>query len=104
MRNWWSGKFGKQDKQRNKEREKGNSIAAHIQAKNQVVTDYSQAMKRLQTTLTPEERYKNLVLTYRSGRDLLVVPRSWMGRDLVVNCACKKVYVDTPLPSIVRTR
>lgn len=102
---WWS--FGKNNKvkPKNKHRDKGNSVSAHIQQRNAVVTEYSEAMKRLQTTgLTLEERYSDLVKTYRSGKDVMVVPTSWMGRDIIVNCPCKKIYVDTPVPSIVRTR
>lgn len=102
---WWS--FGKNNKikPKNKHKGGGNSVVNHIQQKNAVVTEYSEAMKRLQTKdLTLEERYNDLVKTYRTGRDLMVVPTSWMGRDMIVNCPCKKIYVDTPVPSIVRTR
>ncbi len=103
---WWS--FGKNNKVKpkgNSHKNRNNSVAQHVQQKNAVVTEYSEAMKRLQTKdLTLEERYRDLVKTYRSGRDLMVVPTSWMGRDMIVNCTCKKIYVDTPVPSIVRTR
>ena len=101
---WWS--IGR----RNKHKEKGNnqkssSVSQHVQQKNAVVTEYSEAMKRLQTKgLSVEERYADLVKTYRGGKDLMIVPTSWMGRDIIVNCPCKKIYVDTPVPSIVRTR
>lgn len=106
---WWSiGKKNKFKDKGNNQKEKGLqnfSVAQHIQQKNAVVTEYSEAMKRLQTKgLSLEDRYRDLVKTYRSGKDLLVVPTSWMGRDIVVNCTCKKIYVDTPVPSIVRTR
>lgn len=103
---WWS--IGKRNKFKDKpkhHKNKGNSVAEHIQQKNAVVTEYSVAMNKLQTnTLSLEERYANLVKTYRSGKDLMIVPTSWMGRDLIVNCSCRKIYVDTPVPSIVRTR
>lgn len=102
MAKWWS--FGSKNKAKGNSH-KGNSVAQHVQQKNAVVTEYSEAMKRLQTKgLTLEERYSDLVKTYRTGRDLMVVPTSWMGRDLILNCPCKKIYVDTPVPSIVRTR
>lgn len=103
MAKWWS--FGSKNKAKGNNKNKGNSVAQHIQQKNAVVTEYSEAMKRLQTKgLTLEERYRDLVKTYRSGRDLMVVPTAWMGRDMIVNCTCRKIYVDTPVPSIVRTR
>lgn len=110
---WWSLK-DKFRKDKNKNDKRGGlqgyqgpnqvSVSAHIQQRNQVASEYSQAMDRLKKTLTPEDRYRNLVLTYRDGRDLMIVPESWMGRDQIVNCKCKKIYVDTPIPSIVRTR
>jgi len=102
---WWS--IGKKNKFKDKPKHTGggNSVSHHIQQRNAVVTEYSEAMKRLQTKgLSGEERYADLVKTYRTGKDLMVVPTSWMGRDLIVNCPCKKIYVDTPVPSIVRTR
>src|SRR5438132_7412968 len=99
MASWWSGKFGKKDKHNKKQKQQHSSVSSHVQAKNEVVTEYSKAINRLKTKLTPEDRYRNLVITYREGRDLIVVPESWMGRDLIVNCKCKKVYVDTPLPA-----
>lgn len=101
---WWS--IGKRNKFKDKPKHKpGNSVAQHVQQKNAVVTEYSEAMKRLQTQgLSLEERYNDLVKTYRSGKDLMIVPTDWMGRDLIVNCPCRKIYVDTPVPSIVRTR
>jgi hypothetical protein len=108
MAKWWS--FGSKNKAKGNNNNKGqkifdDSVAQHIHKKNAVVTEYSEAMKRLQTKgLTLEERYNDLVKTYRTGRDLMVVPTSWMGRDMIVNCPCKKIYVDTPVPSIVRTR
>ena len=108
MASWWAGKFGKKDKQKNKDKRSqqyhGNSVAAHVQARNEVASEYSKAIDRLKQKLSPEDRYRNLVITYREGRDLLVVPESWMGRDLVVNCKCRKIFVETPLPAIVRTR
>lgn len=104
MASWWAGKFGKKDKHNKKQKQQNNSVASHVQAKNAVVTEYSKAIERLKQKLSPEDRYRNLVITYREGRDLLVVPEGWMGRDLVVNCKCRKIYVDTPLPAIVRTR
>lgn len=102
MASWWAGKFGKKDKHNKKQKQ--NSVSNHIKAKNEVVTEYSRAIANLKQKLSPEDRYRNLVITYRDGRDLLVVPESWMGRDMIVNCKCKKIYVDTPLPAIVRTR
>lgn len=102
---WWS--LGRRNKHKDNKgnNQKGSSVAQHVQQKNAVVTEYSEAMKRLQTKdLTVEERYADLVKTYRSGKDLMIVPTSWMGRDLIVNCSCKKIFVDTPIPSIVRTR
>lgn len=102
---WWS--LGRKNKE-NKGKQKGLqnfSVAEHVQKKNAVVTEYSEAMKRLQSAgLSLEDRYRDLVKTYRSGKDLMIVPTGWMGRDLIVNCTCKKIYVDTPVPSIVRTR
>lgn len=102
---WWS--FGKKNKVQNKggNQQRNNSVANHIQQRNAEAMQYSEAMKKLQTKgLTLEERYRNLVKTYRSGRDLMVVPTSWMGREIITSCPCRKIYVDTPVPSIVRTR
>lgn len=105
---WWSwGKRKNAEKNTGKSKAwSGNkSVAEHVQARNEVATEYSRAMDALKSkVLTPEDRYRNLVKTYRSGKDLMVVPTSWMGRDLIVNCPCKKIYVETPTPSIVRTR
>lgn len=104
---WWS--IGRRNKHKGKDNNpkglQNVSVSQHVQQKNAVVTEYSEAMKRLQTKgLSVEERYADLVKTYRSGKDLMIVPTSWMGRDIIVNCPCKKIYVDTPIPSIVRTR
>jgi hypothetical protein len=108
MASWWAGKFGKKEKQKNKDKKSqqyfNNSVSSHVQARNEVASEYSTAIAKLKQKLSPEERYRNLVITYRSGRDLLVVPEAWMGRDIIVNCTCRKIYVDTPLPAIVRTR
>lgn len=53
---WWSNKFKRKDKSKGK-----TSVAEHVQAKNQVVNEYTQALRRLETKLTPEERYLDLV-------------------------------------------
>lgn len=100
---WWDWmKRGKKHKQKHSN---FNSAHSYIQQRNEAASEYTQAMEKLKTKdLSPEDRYRNLTRTYRSGKDLIVVPTSWMGRDIVVNCPCKKIYVDTPLPSIVRVR
>lgn len=96
---WWSNKFKRKDKSKGK-----TSVAEHVQAKNQVVNEYTQALRRLETKLTPEERYLDLVKTYRKGRDLMVVPEAWRDNPLVTTCDSVKIFVNTPVPSIVRTR
>ena len=103
---WWSwGKRKNAEKNSGKKKTGGKSVSDHIQSRNEVASEYSRAMDTLRSkALSPEDRYRNLVKTYRSGKDLMVVPTSWMGRDLIVNCPCKKIYVETPTPSIVRTR
>ncbi len=99
---WWS--IGKNKFKGNKNN--GNkSVAEYAKQKNAVVSEYSLAMDRLKSkVLTVEERFYDLLKTYRDGKDLMVVPLAWKDRDMIVSGTFRKVFVDTPVPSIVRTR
>lgn len=74
--------------------------------KNNVVSERNEAVTKLSTqvNLTPIERYLLLLKTYRHGKDLMVIPEDWKELALVKSFEGKKVFVDTPWPSIVRTR
>lgn len=95
--NW---KFWKRQKQSNVK-----SVAEVVQAKNQIITDRSAAVNALSTRsdLNPKERFELLLKTYRHGKDLIVVPEAWRDYPMVAAFSGKKVFVDTPWPSIVRT-
>lgn len=81
------------------------SVAQVVQAKNNVVSERSQAVATLSSRkdLTPKERFELLLKTYRHGKDLIVVPESWREDREVLAFSGKKVFVNTPWPSIVRT-
>lgn len=63
----------------------------------------SEAPPAKEVVVTPKERLSQLISSYRHGRDLLVVPEGWRDLPEVQKFSGKRVYVETPFPSIVRT-
>lgn len=102
--------FKRDKKKKRKENQRSSSWYANVV--NDKTTQRNNAMRELaSTTHAPIERFHLIVKTYREGKDLIVVPESWRSLDsnpegflAQQQFSGKKAFVDTPHPSIVRTR
>lgn len=104
--------FKSKKAKRREEKQNRSSVAQYAQQRNAVETERSRAIRELETqTHGAHERFTLLLKTYSSDRDVVVVPESWknQGSDpegfrLQTQFHGNKIFVETPMPSIVRRR
>lgn len=101
------------NKKNKRHEQKSSSVTDYTRSKNQEVSARSIALKELDSRKdhSPVERFNLLANTYRDKHDCLVVPESWQtseghkdGFAAQQAFLGVKIFVDTPFPSIVRTR
>lgn len=103
--------FGNKKNKRHKQQ--GSSVVDYSNFRNQETSARNTALKELDSRKdhSPVERFNLLASTYRDKHDCLVVPEAWQveadhPEGFYAQKAFNgvKIYVDTPFPSIVRTR